>query len=68
MIQKLKGILAEIHKDEKGSYFVEMALVLVGVGLTVFVAASGLATNGIVPKYTGISTEIQGVSVPDLTP
>ena len=68
MLQRARGLLCAIHRDQKGSYFVEMALVLVGVGLTVFVAASGLATNGIVPKYTGMSTEIQGVSVPDLTP
>ena len=66
MLQRARGLLCAIHRDQKGSYFVEMTLVL--VGLTVFVAASGLATNGIVPKYTGMSTEIQAVSVPDLTP
>jgi len=68
MFQKAKGILNAIHHDQEGSYFVEMALVLIGVGLTVFVAASGLSTNGIVPKYNSISTEIQAVTVPDLTP
>jgi len=68
MFQKTKGIFSAIHNDEKGSYFVEMALVLIGVGLTVFVAASGLSTNGIVPKYNSITTEITNVAVPDLTP
>jgi len=68
MLRNAKAILTAIHKDQKGSYFVEMALVLIGVGLTVFVAASGLSTNGIVPKYNDISTQIQAVSVPDLTP
>ena len=64
MFQKAKGILTAIHNDEKGSYFVEMALVLIGVGLTVFVAASGLANNGIVPKYTDIKTYISGINTP----
>jgi len=68
VFQKAKGILTSIHNDEKGSYFVEMALVLIGVALTVFVSASGLSTNGIAPKYTSITTEITNVAVPDLTP
>jgi Flp pilus assembly pilin Flp len=57
-----------LYKDQRGSYFVEMALVLIGVALAVFTAASGLANNGVVPKYTAITTEIQNVTVPDLTP
>ncbi|KJS02166.1 MAG: hypothetical protein VR68_03910 [Peptococcaceae bacterium BRH_c4a] len=64
MFQKSKEILTAIHHDQKGSYFVEMALVLIGVGLTVFVAASGLANNGIVPKYTDIKTYISGINTP----
>ena len=68
MFKKAKGFFEELHNDQKGSYFVEMALVLIGVALSVFVAAGGLATNGIVPKYTAITTQIQAVTVPDLTP
>jgi Flp pilus assembly pilin Flp len=45
-----------------GSYFVEMALVLVGVALAVFTAASNLSTNGIVPKYNSITTEMPGAN------
>lgn len=66
MIKKIKGFAKALHGDEKGSYFVEMALVLIGVALAVFAAASGLATNALVPKYNAITTEIQGVTVPDL--
>lgn len=68
MIKKLKCIVNTLHNDQKGSYFVEMALVLIGVALTVFVAASGLSNNAITPKYNGISTEIQSVPVPNLRP
>lgn len=68
MFKKAKGFLGELHNDQKGSYFVEMALVLIGVALAVFTAANTLATSGIVPKYTEITTKIQAVNVPDLTP
>ena len=68
MFKTVKNLTVKLHQDQGGSYFVEMALVLIGVALVVFTSASGLATNGIVPKYTGISTEIQSVSIPDLTP
>lgn len=66
MVKKVKEMLVALHDDEGGSYFVEMALVLIGVAFVVFTAASGLADDGIVPKYDAISTEIQSVSVPDL--
>ncbi|MCL6478986.1 MAG: hypothetical protein K6T65_11310 [Peptococcaceae bacterium] len=66
MFQKAKGILAELHQNEGGSYFVEMALVLIGVAFVVFNSAAGLATDGIAPKYDDITTRIQGVTVPTL--
>ena len=68
MLFKFKNLVVELNKDQGGSYFVEMALVLIGVAFVVFTAASGLATNGIVPKYTGMTTEITSVPVPDLNP
>lgn len=64
----IKSLMSNLHNNQKGSYFVEMALVLIGVALTVFVAASGLSNNAITPKYNGISTEIQSVPVPNLRP
>lgn len=68
MIKKVKNALVKFHQEKNGSYMVEMALVLVGVALTVFVAASNLSTDGIIPKYEGITTEVSNVTVPDLTP
>ena len=68
MFKKAKGFIGVLHNDQKGSYFVEMALVLIGVALSVFVAASGLAANGIAPRFNDITTQLQGVTVPDLTP
>ncbi|NTW06149.1 MAG: hypothetical protein HGA27_08555 [Peptococcaceae bacterium] len=65
---KVIGSIAKLINEEKGSYMVEMALVLVGVALTVFVAASSLSTDGIVPKYESIKNEVLSVPVPDLTP
>ncbi|MCL6479781.1 MAG: hypothetical protein K6T65_15505 [Peptococcaceae bacterium] len=66
MIKKVNEFIGALHRNENGSYFVEMALVLIGVALAVFTAANGLANNAIVPKYNSISTEIQDVDVPDL--
>ena len=68
MYQKAKKFMAKVHKEENGSYMVEMALVLIGVALTVYAAASGLASDAIVPAYDGITTELGSVDVPDLTP
>ncbi len=68
MLKKAKDLLVRIHREESGSYMVEMALVLVGVALTVFLAASTLSTDGIIPKYNDITDEIKDVAVPDLTP
>ncbi|HBV98025.1 MAG: hypothetical protein JL50_01040 [Peptococcaceae bacterium BICA1-7] len=66
MTKKAKKVMVALHEDQGGSYFVEMALVLIGVAFVVFNAASGLANDGIVPKYNNISTQIQGVAVPSL--
>jgi hypothetical protein len=66
MFKKAKSILAELHQNEGGSYFVEMALVLIGVAFVVFNAASGLASEGIAPKYTEIQGKIENVTVPNL--
>lgn len=68
MFKMAKVFAASIHHDQGGSYFVEMALVLIGVALSVFLAASGLATNGIVPKYEDITNWIDSVDVPEPTP
>lgn len=68
MHKKAKGLVAVLNRDQRGSYFVEMALVLIGVAMAVFFSASNLSTNGIAPKYSEITTEIQNVDVPDLTP
>ena len=64
MFKKAKGFLGELHNDQKGSYFVEMALVLIGVALAVFTAANTLATGGIAPKYTEIKDYILTVHTP----
>jgi len=66
MFKKAKEMLVALHEDQGGSYFVEMALVLIGVAFVVFNAASGLANDGIVPKYTGITEKIKDVIVPTL--
>ncbi len=67
MLKEFKKLLVKIHSEESGSYMVEMALVLVGVALTVFAAASALSTNGIIPKYNDITDEIKDVAVPSLS-
>ncbi|MFZ5632141.1 MAG: hypothetical protein ACOY40_04775 [Bacillota bacterium] len=66
MAHRVKEAVMDLHGDRRGSYFIEMALVVIGVALTVFTAASGLANNGIAPKYSAITQEIQSVTVPDL--
>lgn len=66
MIKKVGSLVKALHRDEKGSYFMEMALVLIGVALAVFSAANELASNALVPKYNSITTEIQNVTVPNL--
>lgn len=68
MIQNAWEMLKKLNRDSSGSYMVEMALVLIGVALTVYGAASGLANNAIVPQYDTITSKIHGVSVPDLVP
>ncbi|MFZ5648130.1 MAG: hypothetical protein ACOY30_10990 [Bacillota bacterium] len=68
MLKKVKGFVVALHNNERGGYFLEMALTLIGVGLAIYGAASGLSNNGIKPKYDSITTEVSGVSVPDLTP
>ena len=68
MFKKAKGFLEVLHRSEEGSYMVEMALVLIGVALTVYAAASGLSNDAIVPTYNSIATELESVEVPDLTP
>jgi hypothetical protein len=68
MKKRFWHLISKLTCEENGSYMVEMALVLVGVALTVFVAASSLSTDGIVPKYESIKNEVLSVPVPDLTP
>jgi len=68
MFKKSIGVLNVLHGNESGSYFVEMALVLIGVALAVFSAANSLSTGGIVPKYNAITTEINSAAVPDIGP
>ncbi|MCL4441582.1 MAG: hypothetical protein M1609_13625 [Firmicutes bacterium] len=66
MFKEVQMFLEALHSDQKGSYFVEMALVVIGVALTVFAAAQGLANNGITPTYNRISTEIGNATVPNI--
>lgn len=68
MLKKAKGYIGVLHNDQKGSYFVEMALVLIGVALAVFTAANGLATQGIAPRFNEIQSRLGEVTVPDLKP
>lgn len=68
MFSKAKKVFQQLHREETGSYMVEMALVLIGVALATFMAASNLSSGGIVPKYDAIRTEITNVAIPDLTP
>ncbi len=66
MIKKIAGLTKVLCRDEKGSYFVEMALMLMGVALVVFLAASELSSDTLVPKYNEISNKINSVQVPNL--
>lgn len=66
MLKEVKKLVVALHSDQEGSYFVEMALVVIGVALTVFAAAQGLANNGITPTYNRISTELGTATVPDI--
>jgi hypothetical protein len=68
VFKKVRQVLGSLRSGQRGSYFVEMALVLLGVALAVFTSASSLSTEGVVPKYNDITTEIKNVYVPDLTP
>lgn len=68
MIERAKGLLKGLLADQEGSYMVEMALVLIGVALTVYGAASELSDSAIVPKYGEITRRIENVEVPGLTP
>lgn len=64
----LKNFTEKLYKDERGNYFVEMALALIVITLAIVTTAGSLTSQGITPKYNGINTELQSVSVPDLTP
>lgn len=66
MIGKAKALLVTVHKDRRGSYFIEMALVVIGIALAVFTAASGLASQGIAPTYDEITNKLQNATVPDI--
>lgn len=66
MFKEGKEILKALHSHQKGSYFVEMALVVIGVALTVFAAAQGLANNGITPTYNKITQELGNATVPQI--
>lgn len=68
MFQKAKSALSQLHQNQEGSYMVEMALVLIGVALTVYAAASNLSSDALVPTYNEITDNLQEVDVPDLTP
>ena len=62
------GFFKKLHKNEKGNYFVEIALAMI---IIVFVIASSMATmvrEGSVPKYDEITQEIGEVRVPDISP
>lgn len=66
MLKKVGNFIKRLHEDEGGNYFVEMALVLILLTLAIAGNATNLQTQGIAPKYTGITTELNAVSVPTL--
>lgn len=56
----MKGLLASLHRDQGGSVFVEMALLIIGV---VFVVASHMNELGAAlgDKIGDIKTEVEQV-------
>ncbi|MCL5058569.1 MAG: hypothetical protein M1130_11405 [Actinobacteria bacterium] len=56
----MKGLLASLHRDQGGSVFVEMALLIIGV---VFVVASHMNQLGssLGSKIDDIKTEVEQV-------
>lgn len=62
----LFGFFKKLHKNEKGNYFVEIALAMIIIVLVIAGNISTMVQQGIVPKYQGITSEIGDVPVPML--
>ena len=66
MFKQVKIFLQYLDRDQQGSYFIEMALVVIGVALTVFAAAQSLASEGIAQTYSNIEGKLKDATVPDI--
>ena len=60
------GFFKKLHKNEKGNYFVEIALAMIIIVFVIAGSISYMVNEGITPKYRDITTEIRGVGVPKL--
>lgn len=65
-MKKVKELFKNLHRDESGNYFVEIALALIGISLVIYGAVNSLATDGINPTYEGIKNELLTVQIPSL--
>ncbi len=59
-------ILKKLHTNQSGSYFVEMALVLIGVALAYLLRPAALLLTASCPSTTAYTTEISNMPVPNL--
>ena len=60
------GFFKKLHKNEKGNYFVEIALAMIIIVFVIASSMSDMVDRGIAPKYKGITDKIEDVRVPDL--
>ena len=62
------GFFKKLHKNEKGNYFVEIALAMIIIVLVIASSMSAMVQEGIVPKYDEITDEIRKIEVPGISP
>ena len=62
------GFFKKLHKNEKGNYFVEIALAMIIIVFVIASSMSAMVQQGIVPKYKEITEEIERINVPDINP
>ena len=60
------GFFKKLHKNEKGNYFVEIALAMIIVVFVIAGSMSKMVQDGIVDKYDKITAEIIKVQVPGI--
>ena len=62
------GFFKKLHKNEKGNYFVEIALAMIIIVFVIAGSISDMVNRGIKPKYTEITNKIERVEVPVVDP